>query len=90
MSSMIGRFLPAEHPPGDPGPGPSQEELDRIGRAAWDHVVAFVLDTTGAVQAERERIIRLAEAGDVMVYIDEDGDGISVAVPFAEIIRRSS
>jgi hypothetical protein len=40
--------------------------------------------------AERERIANLAEAGDVTVYVDDDGSGIAVGVPFAEVIRRST
>lgn len=37
---------------------------------------------------ERERIAQLAEAGDVMVWVDDDGSGIAPGVPFADLIRK--
>jgi NTP pyrophosphatase (non-canonical NTP hydrolase) len=43
-----------------------------------------------AAATERERIIRLAEAGDLNVFVDVDGDGIAIGVPFAEIIRKTA
>jgi hypothetical protein len=88
-----------------PGPafGPDRARWERGSRgvvarifrlgmtAGWDKAVAAGEQAALDIRAaETERIARLAEAGGVLVYVDEDNSGIAVGVPFADVIRREA
>lgn len=80
---------------GDDGEGGLHAALLAYVAAAQADADQSLADRMAAMEetiraGERERIAQLAEAGDVMVWVDDDGSGIAPGVPFASLIRKGA